>query len=103
MEVATATVRTRRAGQAIVEQAERRGVEAIVLAAEPASRIRGGASLGGRGGLEDYVGDITKYVLKKATCRVILTAPERDGKSEPPARARTANQGGAGAPPPVRG
>jgi APA family basic amino acid/polyamine antiporter len=103
VEVATATVRTRRAGQAIVEQAERRGVEAIVLAAEPASRIRGGASLGGRGGLEDYVGDITKYVLKKATCRVILTAPEREARGEPASRARTSHQAAAGAPPPVRG
>ncbi|MDQ3739835.1 MAG: amino acid permease, partial [Actinomycetota bacterium] len=34
VEVATATVRARRAGQAIVEEARRRGVEAIVLAAE---------------------------------------------------------------------
>src|SRR3954452_7470688 len=48
VEVATATVRARRAGQAIVEEARRRGVEAIVLAAEEPSRIRGGALLGGR-------------------------------------------------------
>lgn len=74
--VATATVRTRRAGYAIVEEARRRGVEAIVLAAEEPSRIRGGARLGGRGGpLEDFVGDVTKYVIAKATCRVIVTAP----------------------------
>ena len=50
VEVATATVRARRAGQAIVDEARRRGVEAIVLAAEQPSRIRGGALLGGRGG-----------------------------------------------------
>ena len=50
VQVATATVRTRRAGYAIVEEARRRGVEAIVLAAEEPSRIRGGARLGGRGG-----------------------------------------------------
>lgn len=74
--VATATVRARRAGQAIVEQATRRGVEAIVLAAEPPSRIKGGGRLGGASGpLDDYVGDVTKYVLRKAPCRVILTAP----------------------------
>jgi basic amino acid/polyamine antiporter, APA family len=74
--VATATVRTRRAGYAIVEEAKRRGVEAIVLAAEEPSRIRGGARLGGRGGpLEDFVGDLTKYVVAKASCRVIVTAP----------------------------
>jgi APA family basic amino acid/polyamine antiporter len=76
VQVATATVRTRRAGYAIVEEAKRRGVEAIVLAAEEPSRIRGGARLGGRGGpLEDFVGDITKYVVAKASCRVIVTAP----------------------------
>ncbi len=76
VQVATATVRTRRAGYAIVEEARRRGVEAIVLAAEEPSRIRGGSRLGGRGGpLEDFVGDVTKYVVAKATCRVIVTAP----------------------------
>jgi basic amino acid/polyamine antiporter, APA family len=76
VQVATATVRTRRAGYAIVDEAKRRGVEAIVLGAEEPSTIRGGARLGGRGGpLEGYVGDITKYVVRKATCRVIVTAP----------------------------
>ncbi len=75
VEVATATVRARRAGQAIVEEARRRGVELIVLAAEEPSRIRGGAVLGGRTGLENFVGDVTKYVVNKAPCRVILTAP----------------------------
>jgi APA family basic amino acid/polyamine antiporter len=74
--VATATVRTRRAGYAIVDEARRRGVEAIVLGAEEPSLIRGGARLGGRGGsLEGFVGDITKYVVSKASCRVIVTAP----------------------------
>ncbi len=76
VEVATATVRARRAGPAIVEEARRRGVEAIVLGAEEPSRIRGGPRLGGRGGpLENYVGDTTKYVVNKADCRVIVTAP----------------------------
>ena len=76
VQVATATVRTRQAGYAIVDEAKRRGVEAIVLGAEEPSTIRGGARLGGRGGaLEGYVGDITKYVVRKATCRVIVTAP----------------------------
>jgi len=74
--VATATVRTRRAGFAIVDEARRRGVEAIVLGAEEPSLIRGGARLGGRGGpLENFVGDVTKYVVSKADCRVIVTAP----------------------------
>jgi APA family basic amino acid/polyamine antiporter len=75
--VATATVRARRAGTAIVDEARRRGVEAIVLAAEEPTRIRGGALLGGLGGgrNESFVGDITRYVVTKAPCRVILTAP----------------------------
>ena len=50
VQVATAIVRTRRAGYAIVDEAKRRGVEAIVLGAEEPSLIRGGARLGGRGG-----------------------------------------------------
>jgi APA family basic amino acid/polyamine antiporter len=76
VEVATATVRARRAGEGIVAEAARRGVELIVLAAEEPSRIRGGARLGGTGGpLDNFVGDATKYVVRKAPCRVILTAP----------------------------
>jgi APA family basic amino acid/polyamine antiporter len=76
VEVATAIVRGRRIGQAIVNEARRRGVEAIVLAAEEPSRVRGGALLGGVSGpLDNYVGEITKYVINKAPCRVILTAP----------------------------
>ena len=69
-------MRARRAGQAIVEEAKRRGVQAVVLAAEEPSKIRGGALLGGRGGpLDNFVGDVTKYVLAKSPCQVILTAP----------------------------
>ena len=73
--VATATVRARGVGQAIVEEARRRGVEAIVLGAEKPSRIRGGARFGGRGGLESYAGDVVRYVVARAPCRVIVTAP----------------------------
>jgi len=73
--VQTAMVRGRRAGQAIVSEAARRGVEAIVLAAEEPSRVRGGALLGSAGPLDNYLGEVTKYVIKKAPCRVILTAP----------------------------
>ncbi len=76
VEVATATIRARRAGEAIVAEAQRRGVELIVLAAEEPSRIGGGARLGGVGGpLDNFVGDATKLVVRKAPCRVILTAP----------------------------
>jgi basic amino acid/polyamine antiporter, APA family len=73
--VATAMVRARSAGAAIVAEAKRRGVEAIVLAAEEPTRVRGGALLGGRGGPRDrFVGEMTRYVVEKAPCRVILTA-----------------------------
>ena len=89
VEVATATVRARRAGAAIVEEARRRGVQAIVLAAEEPSRIRGGALLGGRGGpLDNFVGEVTKYVVSKAPCEVILTAPP--ASDVPVAEARSA-------------
>jgi len=82
VQVATATVRARRTGQAIVDEARRRGVEAIVMAAEEPSRIRGGALLGGRAGPNDnFVGDVTKHVVAKAPCPVILTAPPA---GEPP-------------------
>jgi APA family basic amino acid/polyamine antiporter len=73
--VATAMVRARSVGAAIVSEAKRRGVEAIVLAAEAPSRTRGGALLGGRSGPRDKsVGEVTRYVVEKAPCRVILTA-----------------------------
>ena len=83
VEVATATVRARSAGEGIVREARRRGVEAIVLAAEEPTRMRGGPLLGGKRGLYDtFVGQTTRYVVTKAPCRVILTAPpgEGDGK-----------------------
>ncbi|HEV2075288.1 MAG TPA: amino acid permease, partial [Thermoleophilaceae bacterium] len=76
VQVATATTRGRSVGETIVEEARRRGVEAIVLAAEEPTRTRGGALLGGRGGPRDRVaGDVTQYVMEKAPCRVVLTAP----------------------------
>ena len=76
VEVATAMVRGRTVGQAIVSEARRRGVEAIVLAAEEPTRVRGGAILGGRGRSRDrFVGETTRYVVEKAPCKVIMTAP----------------------------
>jgi basic amino acid/polyamine antiporter, APA family len=76
VEVATAMVRGRSVGQAIVSEARRRGVEAIVIGAEEPSRLRGGAILGGRGRVRDkFVGETTRYVIEKAPCKVILTAP----------------------------
>ena len=85
VEVATATVRGRSAGAAIVSEAKRRGVEAIVLAAEPPSRIRGGARLGGKASAEDrFAGDTTRYVVEKASCKVILTAAPADAPTSEP-------------------
>jgi basic amino acid/polyamine antiporter, APA family len=89
VQVATATIRARRAGQAILEEARRRGVEAIVLGAEEPSRIRGGARLGGRGGpMENFVGESIKQVVSKARCRVIVTAPP--AREEPETNGRPA-------------
>jgi basic amino acid/polyamine antiporter, APA family len=85
VEVATAVVRARRAGEAIVHEAKRRGVEAIVLAAEEPTRVRGGLRFGGKQGLRDtFVGETTRYVVQKAPCRVILTAPvdRQDGAAD---------------------
>jgi basic amino acid/polyamine antiporter, APA family len=76
VEVATASVRGRTTGSAIVEEARRRGVEAIVIGAEPPSPIRGGGMLGGTSGSRPKeLGEVTAYVLEKAPCRVIITAP----------------------------
>lgn len=76
VEVATALVRGRAVGATIVDEARRRGVHAIVLAAERPSRMRGGTLLGGRSQpLDRVLGDVTRYVVEKAPCRVILTAP----------------------------
>lgn len=83
VEVATATVRARSTGEAIVREAARRGVEAIVLAAERPSRIRGGPLLGGvEPRAAEFIGKVTEYVARKAPCRVVLTAPpETDAES----------------------
>ncbi len=76
VEVATATVRARSTGEAIVREAARRGVEAIVLAAERPSRVRGGPLLGGvEPRAAEFVGRVSEYVARKALCQVILTAP----------------------------
>lgn len=46
------------------------------MGAEPPSPIKGGAQLGGIGDYRpEEIGPITAYVLKRAPCRVLLTAP----------------------------
>jgi APA family basic amino acid/polyamine antiporter len=74
--VTGAVLRAREVGAGIVEAARRSGVEAIVVGAEPPSKVRGGATLGGIGASKPpEIGAATEYVLKKAPCRVLLTAP----------------------------
>ncbi len=69
-------VRARGVGAGIVETARRRNSEAIVIGGEPPSKIKGGATLGGIGAAKPAeIGAATEYVLKKAPCRVLLTAP----------------------------
>jgi basic amino acid/polyamine antiporter, APA family len=81
VEVATDMVRARSVGAGIVEEARRRGVEMIVMGGEPPTRVRGGAVLGGIGAAKPpEIGEVTEYVLKKAPCRVLLTAPPEERK-----------------------
>ena len=69
-------VRARDVGAGIVEEARRSRAEAIVVGGEPPTKVRGGAVLGGIGGRRPAeIGSATQYVLKKAPCRVLLTAP----------------------------
>jgi APA family basic amino acid/polyamine antiporter len=76
VQVGYSIARARSRGAGIVAEARRRGVELIVMGAEPPTRIRGGALLGGIGGARpSEIGPVTEYVLKKAPCRVLLTAP----------------------------
>jgi APA family basic amino acid/polyamine antiporter len=76
VEVETDMVPARSVGAGIVEEARRRGVEVIVMGGEPPSRMKGGAVLGGVGGSRPpEVGEVTEYVLKKAPCPVLVTAP----------------------------
>jgi APA family basic amino acid/polyamine antiporter len=74
--VTTEVIRARKVGAGILEAARRSGAEAIVVGAEPPTKVRGGARLGGIGAARPAeIGPITEYVLKKAPCRVLLTAP----------------------------
>ena len=55
---------------------------------------KGRTGRGERGGpLDSYVGDVTKYVISKAKCRVIVTAPA--ARDSPVELARRANRTGA--------
>jgi basic amino acid/polyamine antiporter, APA family len=80
VEVHPSVVRARSVGAGIVQAARERDVEVIVMGGEPPTRIRGGAVLGGIGGSRPAeVGPVTEYVLQRAPCRVLVTAPPSDG------------------------
>ena len=89
VEVATAMVRGRAARRGDRDRGQRRGVEAIVLAAEEPSRIRGGGVLGGRGLARDrFAGETTRYVIEKAPVQGDPHRPARERR-----RAREAARG----------
>lgn len=90
VDVHTEIVPARQAGQAVISEARRRGAEVIVMGAEPPTRIRGGAILGGIGAARpDEIGRVTEYVLRKAPCRVLLTAPPDEEAAEKAAASGT--------------
>jgi APA family basic amino acid/polyamine antiporter len=79
VEVTTSLVPARSMGSGIIEEARDKGAEVIVMGGEPPTRVRGGAILGGIGGARpDEIGEVTEHVLKKAPCRVLLTAPPEE-------------------------
>jgi basic amino acid/polyamine antiporter, APA family len=79
VEVTTKLVPARSIGAGIIQEARDKGVEVIVMGGEPPTRIRGGAVLGGIGGARpEEIGEVTEYVLKRAPCRVLLTAPPEE-------------------------
>jgi APA family basic amino acid/polyamine antiporter len=71
--VSTAQVRVRTLGEGIVREAKRRGVDVIVLTAEdPAKAAKTSAPTRGR---QAGLGETTRFVLRKAPCRVVVTVP----------------------------
>jgi basic amino acid/polyamine antiporter, APA family len=98
VEVTTELVPARTAGAGIVETARRRGAEVIVMGGEPPTKIRGGAILGGIGAARPAeIGEVTEYVLKKAPCQVLLTAPPEAPEEEPEGEPVAADLGGRSA------
>lgn len=80
VEVHQTVKKARDVGAGIVEVAREFGAQMIVMGAEPPTRIRGGAILGGVGGSRPAeIGPITEYVLRRAPCRVLVTAPAEAG------------------------
>ncbi len=81
VDVQEAVVRARNVGAGIVQAAREMEAEMIVMGAEPPTKIRGGAVFGGIAGHRPVeIGPVTEYVLSKAPCRVLVTAPVGDVK-----------------------
>jgi basic amino acid/polyamine antiporter, APA family len=81
VDVQETVVRARSLGAGIVQAAREMGAEMIVMGAEPPTKIRGGAVLGGIGGHRpNEIGPVTEYVLSRAPCRVLVTAPLGEGR-----------------------
>jgi APA family basic amino acid/polyamine antiporter len=103
VDVGAELVPARSLGAGIVAEARRHGAEVIVMGAEPPSKVRGGAILGGIGAARpDEIGKVTEYVLRRAPCRVLVTAPpdpSRAVESDEPAQ--EGDPGGPAASPQV--
>jgi basic amino acid/polyamine antiporter, APA family len=81
VDVQETVVRARSVGAGIVQAAREMGAEMIVMGAEPPTKIKGGAILGGIGGHRPAeIGPVTEYVLSRAPCRVLVTAPVGEGR-----------------------
>ena len=90
VEVQEMVVKARNQGAGIVQAARDTGAEMIVMGAEPPTRIRGGAVLGGIGGHRPAeIGPVTEYVLNKAPSRVLVTAPAGPEAAAPDGAAGT--------------
>lgn len=76
VDVTARVLRARTVEAGIVAAAREGPVEMIVVGGEPPTRTRGGAVFGGIGGQRPpEIGPVTEYVLQRAPCRVLLTAP----------------------------
>jgi basic amino acid/polyamine antiporter, APA family len=92
-DVTSRVVRARTVGSGIVQAAREGEVEAIVIGGEPPSKIQGGSVLGGvQGPRMPEIGPVTEYVLNKANCRVMLTAPPASADGEEKGASQAADE-----------
>jgi APA family basic amino acid/polyamine antiporter len=84
VEVGAELVPARSVGAGVIAEARRHAAEVIVMGSEPPTKVRGGAILGGIGAARpEEIGKVTEYVLRRAPCRVLLTAPPEDRSEQP--------------------